>query len=102
MVQIAGEIVIRRPVEIVFDTLTNPRQERHYNDRVLAAEMLTPGPIAVGSRLEQPVRALGRTDPATIDITGFERPSRMALTINRHVGVQARRRFVPDVLRFLT
>jgi hypothetical protein len=101
MVQVAGEIVIRRPVEIVFDTLTDPRQERHYNDRVLAAEMLTPGPIAVGSRFEQQVRALGRTDPATIDISGFE-PSRMALTINGHVGVQARRRFVPDVLRFLT
>lgn len=102
MVQIAGEIVIRRPVEIVFDTLTDPRQERHYNGRVLAAEMLTPVPIAVGSRFEQQVRALGRTDPGTIDITGFERPSRMALTINGHAGVQARRGFVPDALRFLT
>jgi hypothetical protein len=82
MVQITGEIDIRRPVEIVFDTLADPRQERKYNDRVLAAEMLTSGPITVGSRFEQQVRALGRTDLPTIDITGYERPSRLALTIN--------------------
>lgn len=82
MVQIAGEVVIRQPVEIVFDTLADPRRERNYNDRVRSAEMLTPGPIAVGSRFEQQVRALGRTDRATIDITGFERPSRLAFTIH--------------------
>jgi pimeloyl-ACP methyl ester carboxylesterase len=77
-----GEIVIRRPVEIVFDTLGDPRQERTYNDRVQAAEMLTPGPIAEGSRFEQQVRRVGRTDRATVDITGFQRPSRLALMIN--------------------
>lgn len=99
MVQIAGEIVIRRPVEIVFDTLGDPRQERTYNDRVLAAEMLTPGPIAEGSRFEQQVRRVGRTDRATVDITGFQRPSRLALMINTAAMVTSGDLQLEEVLR---
>jgi hypothetical protein len=98
MVQIAGETVIRAQVEVVFETLADPRQERNCNDRVRAAEMPTPGPITVGSRFEQQVRGTGRTDRATIEVTGYERPSRLALMINTPVMVTSGNLHFEEVL----
>ena len=50
MAHIEGEIVIRRPVEEVFDFVADERNEPSFNERMFRAELMTPEPIAAGSR----------------------------------------------------
>lgn len=45
MAQIAGAIVINRPVEEVFDFVADERNESKYNPKMLRAEQMTPGSI---------------------------------------------------------
>lgn len=48
MIHIDGEITINRPVETVFDTVADERNEPNYNPRIARAEMLTAGPVGPG------------------------------------------------------
>ena len=41
---IAGEIVIERPIDEVFDVVADERNEPRYNPRLAAVEKLTDGP----------------------------------------------------------
>jgi hypothetical protein len=45
MFDIEGEIVIKRPVEEVFDFAADERNEPHYNTHMRRAEQITDGPI---------------------------------------------------------
>ena len=74
MAQIEGEIVIRRPLEEVFDFVADERNEPRYNHRMTAAELLTPEPIGSGSRFHAELRMLGRAVDLTVEFTEFERP----------------------------
>jgi hypothetical protein len=47
---IEGEIVIKRPVEEVFDFAVDVRNEPRYNPHMRRAEQITDGPIGVGTR----------------------------------------------------
>lgn len=78
MVRIAGEIVINRPVDEVFDFVADERNEPRYNPRLLYAEQTSAGPIGVGTRFEAETRTLGRTVPMVIELTTYERPRRLA------------------------
>ena len=42
MVRIEGEIVIGRPVEVVFDYAADPGNEPQYNPHMVRAEKITP------------------------------------------------------------
>lgn len=75
--QIAGEIIIQRPVEEVFDFVADERNEPSYNPRMLTAEKISPGPVGAGTRYRAAVRTMGRTDRMTIEITRYERPQRL-------------------------
>lgn len=44
MARVQGEIVIERPVEVVFDCVADQRNEPTYNPRMLRSEKLTDGP----------------------------------------------------------
>jgi uncharacterized protein YndB with AHSA1/START domain len=76
--RVAGEIVIQRPVEDVFDFVANERNEPRYNPRMLTAELISGEPIGVGSRFRAELQAPGRTMPMTIEFTEFDRPYRLA------------------------
>ena len=71
------EIVIERPVEEVFDFVTNARNEPRYNPRILSAHKTTPGPIGRGTRFVLVSKAMGRPMAVEYEITAFERPLRM-------------------------
>jgi uncharacterized membrane protein len=58
---IDGEIVIKRPVEEVFDFAVDVRNEPRYNPHMRRAEQITDGPIGVGTRFRAEISSMGRT-----------------------------------------
>jgi len=80
MARINGEIVINRPVEEVFDTVADERNEPRYNPRMLRAEKLSPGPVGLGSRFRAEMRTRPRPVVMTTEFTGYQRPRRLAST----------------------
>jgi uncharacterized protein YndB with AHSA1/START domain len=80
MVRIEGEIVIKRPVEEVFDFVADERNEPRYNPQMRRAERISDGPIGVGTRFRAELVNMGRTVEMVIEFTGFDRPRRLAST----------------------
>jgi Polyketide cyclase / dehydrase and lipid transport len=80
MARIEGEIMINRPVEEVFDFVADERNEPHYNPRMVRAEKLSPGPVGLGSRFRAEMRTRPRPMEMTTELTGYERPRRLAST----------------------
>jgi hypothetical protein len=78
MVHVDGEIVINRPVEEVFDFVADERNEPRYNPRMRTAEQITAGPIGVGTRFRAVTVSMGRSVEMIIEVTGYERPGRLA------------------------
>ena len=79
MARIDGEIVIRRPIEEVFDFVADERNEPRYNHQMTAAELLTPEPIGPGSRFHAELRMRGRPIDLTVEFTRFEPPRVLGL-----------------------
>jgi hypothetical protein len=79
MAHIDGEIVINRPVEEVFDFVADERNEPRYNPRMLRSELLSPGPVRLGSRFRAVMRSRPRRTTMTTQFTGYQRPRRLAL-----------------------
>ena len=77
MADIEGEILIRRPVEEVFDVVADERNEPSYNPRMRHAEKLTPGPVGTGTRFRAEFASPGRPVAVT-EITRHDRPRRLA------------------------
>ena len=86
MVTIEGSTTIARPVEDVFDLVADERNEPRYNPQMTAVEKLTPGPIGTGTRWSATVDSRGRPMPMEIEVTGYDRPHRLAstTTMKRH------------------
>jgi hypothetical protein len=78
MTRIAGEIVIHRPVDEVFDFVADERNEPRYNPRMRWAEKISPGPVGLGTRFRAETAAMGRRAEMTIEITAYDRPRRLA------------------------
>jgi len=49
MPSIEGEIIINRPVDVVFDYVADQSNEPQYNPRMVRAEKFTPGPGREGN-----------------------------------------------------
>ncbi len=78
MVRIEGELVIKRPVDEVFDFVADERNEPRYNPRMASVELVSTGPIGVGSRFRATNRSIGRTVEIVIEFTAYERPRWLA------------------------
>ena len=78
MARIDGEIVIDRPVQMVFDYVADQRNEPQYNPRMVRAEKITPGPVGKGTRFRSAVTSMGRTAEMLIEFTVYDRPTRLA------------------------
>jgi uncharacterized membrane protein len=77
-------IVIDAPIERVWEVLADvPGQPRWMRD-MKAVRILTPGPIAEGTRSEGTIRILGITVTDPVEITTWEPPQRFAV---RHEGL---------------
>jgi hypothetical protein len=80
MARIDGEIVIGRPVDVVFDYVADQSNEPQYNPQMVRAEKITPGPVGKGTRFRSAVSARGRTAEMLIECTGYDRPRLFATT----------------------
>ena len=78
MVHIEGEIVIKRPVETVFDFVADERNEPRYNPRMLRAEKTSDGPVGLGTRFQAETISMGRAAEMIIEVTAYDRPRRLA------------------------
>jgi uncharacterized protein YndB with AHSA1/START domain len=75
-----GEIVIRRPVEEVFDYVADERHEPNFNPRMSRVELLTAEPIGAGSRFGIEMTMMRRVFDMTVELTDFERPRLLGST----------------------
>jgi len=76
MSSITGEVLIQRSPEEVFDFVADERN--NYDPAVDHAELLTAGPIGVGTRFRSESTSMGRRVSMIVEITGYERPRRLA------------------------
>jgi Polyketide cyclase / dehydrase and lipid transport len=77
MATVRGEILIIRPVELVFDYVADQRNEPIYNPRMLRSEKITDGPIGVGTRFRATARSGRRLVEMLIEITEYDRARRL-------------------------
>ena len=87
MARIEGEIVVSRPVDVVFDYVADQRNEPQYNPRMVRADKVTPGPVGQGTRFRSAVRSMGRDADMLIEFTGYDRPARLASTTTMRQAV---------------
>jgi hypothetical protein len=80
MAGIEGEIVIGRPVDVVFDYVADQSNEPQYNPQMVRAEKITPGPVGMGTRFRSAVASRGHTAEMLIECTGYDRPRLFATT----------------------
>ena len=80
MAAIEGEVVIGRPVEVVFDYVADQRNEPRYNPRMVRAEKVTEGPVGKGTVFRSAVASMGRTAEMRIECTVYERAALLAST----------------------
>ncbi len=74
MTGIGGEVIIDRPVDVVFDYVADPANEPAYNPHMVRVEKVTAGPVGPGSRFRSAVATGGRTAEMLVEFTRFERP----------------------------
>jgi uncharacterized protein YndB with AHSA1/START domain len=80
MARIEGEIIIDRPVDVVFDYVADQRNEPRYNPQMVRAEKITAGPVGKGTRFRSAVASMGRTAEMLIEFTSYDRPRLLAST----------------------
>jgi hypothetical protein len=78
MARIDGEILIGQPVDVVFDFVADQRNEPQYNSRMVRADKVTGGPVGKGTVFRSAARSMGRTADMRSELTGYDRPARLA------------------------
>ncbi|MFZ2625577.1 MAG: SRPBCC family protein [Propionibacterium sp.] len=77
MSRVREAIMIDRPVDEVFATVVDQRNEVRYNPAMASVAMETEPPISVGSRFRATVVMRGRPTEAVIEYTGVDPPHRL-------------------------
>jgi len=79
--QFSNTVTIGRPPHEVFAYLADPANIPNWNYAVDATEIVTPGPIGVGSRLRQ-TRSVPRPSVEELEVVEFVQDRRLALRGN--------------------
>jgi uncharacterized protein YndB with AHSA1/START domain len=87
MARIKGEVIIRRPPDVVFDYVADQRNEPQYNPRMVRTEKITEGPVGQGTVFRSAVAFAGRTADMRIECTAYERPMMLASTTTMRQAV---------------
>lgn len=75
---IRQSIEISRSPEDVFAYLDDPSRHGEWQDQIVKAEVQTPGPIKVGTRVKQTMRFGGREQDMSYEITEHDPPRSFA------------------------
>ncbi len=76
MLSFSGETLIKRPAEEIFDFVADERN--NYDPSIRRTEILTEGPIGVGTKFRSESVGTKQTIPMTVEITEYERPTRLS------------------------
>ena len=96
MAKIEGEIVIARPVDVLFDYVADQSHEPQYNPHMVRAEKITAGPVGKGTRFRSAVASMGRSAEMLIECTGYDRPRLLeSATTMRQADISYTLRFEP-------
>jgi len=79
VVDVLTEVVIARPREAVASYAADPLNAPSWQPNIRAAELKTPPPVRVGSRVEFRARFLGRNLVYTYDLTEFVPGERLVM-----------------------
>lgn len=71
---VKNSITINRPVEEVFDFVTNYQNNSKWQTGVIVAEFTSPGPVSVGSTFRYDADFMGRKMETTGEITAYDPP----------------------------
>ncbi len=76
MVKARAEILIQRPLELVYGFVTRDvfANDPRWSPEVRRLDVLTPGPVRVGSRARQVRVDQGRQSESTFQVTTLEEP----------------------------
>ena len=77
MAHITGQLRIVASPELVFDTAADSRNEPSFNPAMTRVELLTPGPIGLGTRFRA---RMGQGLDMLVELTEFDRPHRLGST----------------------
>jgi len=77
---VQGDIVINRPIDEVFDFAADERNEPRYNPQMTRADLVTQGPIGVGTKFRFVMTGVGRGAEMITELTEFDRPRRLGST----------------------
>ena len=77
MTRVAIDIIVRRPLELVFSFISHFENNPQWQGGVVKAWLTSPGPLAAGSTLTQLSRFLGRDIEFHFKVLRFE-PGRLA------------------------
>lgn len=95
MVRIAGETHIARPPQVVFDVVADERNR--YDPSIVDAELLTDGPIGVGTRFRSVASGIREPVEMTVEVIGYDRPRQLATTTRSpSMDIDSRLLFEPD------
>jgi uncharacterized protein YndB with AHSA1/START domain len=75
---------IARPPDAVWDFMMDRRNSPRWNNLVRSVEVITPGPVRVGTELLVTLDARGRTLQLTSEVWVVERPYRYGVRNTRH------------------
>ena len=77
MPKVAGEVVIHRAIDEVFDFVADERNEPSYNDHMVRVELLSGLPIGLGTRFRAELKRGRWVMPMTVEWTEYDRPRRL-------------------------
>jgi uncharacterized protein YndB with AHSA1/START domain len=87
MATVAVSNEIAAPIDRVFRTFTDIEHGPDHVSGIKKLEMMTPGPVRVGTRWLETREVMGRLDTAEMEITAFER-DRMYTITHHKAGVR--------------
>jgi hypothetical protein len=78
MARIVGEIIIGGPAEEEYGFEADQRNEPRYNPRMIRADKVSDGSVGKGTVFRSAARFMGRTAEMRSELTGYDRPGRLA------------------------
>src|SRR6266702_1328519 len=71
MLRVAGSVVIRRPIEEVFEFVTTPENSSKWQSATVETRKITPGPIGVGTKMSHVGKFMGRRLEVAAMVTDY-------------------------------
>lgn len=81
MVRVEHEVVVNRPVEEVFDYLTNIEALGEWQSSVVDARRVTDGPVRIGTRFIESRHVMGRSIESTVEVAEHAVPDRFTVRV---------------------